>query len=115
MCDSDESNMMQDMHKLTNHYNQEQEKMKNLKVMEVLENVVMHNNYKSNIMHAQINPPLQLKTTMNNNVRKGHKQNERFMKDENLIMECPSNMCFILCIMVSISFYTHHHAMLEVC
>ncbi len=28
MCDSYKSNMMQDMHKLTNHYNQEQEKMK---------------------------------------------------------------------------------------
>jgi hypothetical protein len=74
--------MMQDMHKLTNHYNQEQEKMKNLKVMEVLENVVIHNNCKSNIMHAQINPHLQFKRLMNNNVRKAHKQNERFMKYE---------------------------------
>jgi len=64
--------------------------------MEVLKNVVMHNNCKSNIMHAQINPPLQLKTTMNNNVRKAHKQNERFMKYESLIMECPSSMCFYL-------------------
>jgi hypothetical protein len=115
ICDSYKSNMMQDMHKLTNHCNQEQEKMKNLKVMEVLKNVVMHNNCKSNIMHAQINPPLQLKTTMNNNVRKAHKQNERFMKDENLIMECPSSMCFILCIIVSISFYAPPHTMLEVC
>jgi hypothetical protein len=28
MCDSYKSNMMQDVHKLTNHCNQEQEKMK---------------------------------------------------------------------------------------
>jgi len=115
MCDSYKSNMMQDMHKLTKQCNKKQEKMKNLKVMEVLKNVVMHNNCKSNIMHAQINPPLQLKMTMNNNVRKAHKQNERFMKDKNLIMECPSSMCFILSIIVSISFYTPHHTMLEVC
>jgi hypothetical protein len=58
MCDSYKSNMMQDMHKLTNNCNKKQKKMKNLKVMEVLENVMMHNNCKSNIMHAQINPPL---------------------------------------------------------
>jgi hypothetical protein len=37
-------------------------------------------------------PTLGIENTNKKNARKAHKQNERFMKYESLIMECPSNM-----------------------
>jgi len=50
-------------------------------------------------------PTPAIEKTNEKQYKKAHKQNERFMKYESLIMECPSNIYFFLCTIVSISFY----------